>query len=169
MLPHSFLLGHLWATGKVIKKNKIPGDLHGQWHIHFLQQEYPELSKAGLLYLDVWPIGYPMIAVFDRRMMSQFTQQQSQPKFWAQPHKEFKHFTAGRDSVHLEGHEWKTARALCNSGFSPRNLIRLVPALVDEGLVFRDRCRAVAISGKILRFEDLTTNLTFDMIGRAIL
>jgi cytochrome P450 len=143
--------------------------MHGHWVVHFLQQEYPEISKAGILYLDVWPVGYPMIAVFEPRMMAQFTQEQNQPKFWAQSHKEFKHFTAGKDLVHLEGQRWKTARAMFNPAFSPRNLLQLVPALLEEGLVFRERCRQAAMRGEIVKLENLTTDLTVDMIGRAIL
>lgn len=114
-------------------------------------------------------MSYPMLAVFNPDMMAQFTQDQSLPKFWAQAGAEFKHFTHGRDLVHLEGQEWKTARAMFNPGFSSRNLLTLVPAFIEETQVFKDRLRKVADRGEVVKLEDFTTYLTVDIIGRAVL
>lgn len=110
-----------------------------------------------------------MLAVFDPDMMAQFTQDHSLPKWWGQAGVEFKHFTGGRDLVHLEGQEWKTARAMFNPGFSARNLLSLIPAFVEEVEVYKDRLREVAASGEVVRLEDFTTYLTVDIIGRAVL
>ncbi len=119
--------------------------------------------------MDIWPINYPMVAVLDPDMMAQFTQEQSLPKFWGQGHTEFKHFTGGRDLVHLEGQEWKVARSMFNPGFSARNLLSLIPSFTDEVLVFKEKLREVAASGEVVKLEDYTTNLTIDIIGRAVL
>ncbi|EMR68405.1 putative cytochrome p450 4v3 protein [Eutypa lata UCREL1] len=119
--------------------------------------------------MDVWPVSFPMLAVFHPDMNAQFTQDHSLPKYWAQGNLEFKHFTGGRDLVHLEGQEWKTARAIFNPGFSARNLLSLIPSFVEEVLVFKERLHKVADSDEIVKLEDFTTPLTVDIIGRAVL
>ncbi|KAI0018479.1 cytochrome P450 [Xylariomycetidae sp. FL0641] len=169
LMPHSFLLGHLWVMAKLNMKYKIPRDAHAQWMMHFLQKEYPDICDHGLIYMDVWPIGYPMLAVFQPEMCHQFTAETSLPKFWAQGHKQFKHFTKGQDLLHLEGQEWKQTRALFNPGFSAKNLLSLVPQFVEEALVFREKLRTAAVSRDVVKLEDYTTDLTMDVVGRAIL
>lgn len=169
MLPHSFLLGHLIVLAKVSMKYKIPRDGHGQWMFHHLQLEYPEIAGKGIIYMDVWPIGYPMIAVYHPEMMAQFTQEHSLPKWESMARVEFAPFTGGEDLVNLEGNEWKVARSMFNPGFSVRNLLSLVPDMIEEVLVFRERFRKAASSGEVVKLEDYTTSITVDVIGRAVL
>ena len=169
MMPHSMILGHLAAVGKMVTRLKVPSDLAGQIHIGLLAEEYPELAKHGLLYMDMWPLAYPMIAVFDPDLLAQFIQDNSLPKFHAQGHVEFKPFTNAQDLVHLEGQEWKTARAIFNPGFSTRNLMSLIPSFVEETLVFREKLMNAAKNGKTIELEDLTTTLTVDVVSRAVL
>ncbi|KAI5920654.1 cytochrome P450 [Camillea tinctor] len=168
-MPHSFLLGHLWTTAKIAIKHKFPRDANGQWMFHFIRMEYPEIASAGLLYMDPWPISYPIIAVYHPDMMNQFVQENSLPKFFAQGQVEFKHFTGGRDIVNLEGQEWKSARAMFNPGFSAKNLLSLIPDFVEETLVFRERLKKAAASGEVIKLEDYTIDVTVDVVSRAVL
>ncbi|KAI5862561.1 cytochrome P450 [Durotheca rogersii] len=169
MLPHSLLFGHLPVIAKVAMKYKMPRDAHGHWMILYLKREYPEITNKGIIYMDVWPVGYPMVAVYDPDMMAQFTQEHSLPKFWAMGQVEFKPFTNGEDLVTLEGPEWKAARSLFNPGFSMKNLLSLVPDMIEETLVFRERLRKAAESGEIVKLEEYTTDVTVDVIGRTVL
>ncbi|CAJ2513011.1 Uu.00g011300.m01.CDS01 [Anthostomella pinea] len=169
IMPHSFLFGHLWTTAKIAIKHKIPRDGNGHWMFHFIKLEYPEIAAPGVLYMDVWPIGYPMIAVYHPEIMAQFTQEHSLPKWWAQGQREFKHFTGGEDLVHLEGQEWKAARAMFNPGFSAKNLLSLIPNFMEEALVFRERLREAAVSGAVVKLENYTTDVTVDVVARAVL
>ncbi|KAI0841068.1 cytochrome P450 [Hypoxylon sp. FL0890] len=169
ILPHSFLFGHLITIAKLHMKYKIPRDSHGHWLFLYLKHEYPEITRKGLLYMDPWPIGYPMIAVYQPDMMAQFTQENSLPKYWAMPQVEFKAFTGGEDLVNLDGPEWKKARSMFNPGFSARNLLSLVPDMIEEVLVFRERLEKAAASGEVVKLEDYTTDITVDIIGRAVL
>ncbi|KAH8897352.1 cytochrome P450 [Thozetella sp. PMI_491] len=169
ILPHSFILGHILVFAKVAIKYKTPRDAAGFWQFHFLQKEYPELASAGLFYIDTWPIAYPMIVVFNPDMLNQFTQVQSQPKWWNGNQNNFKHFTGGRDLVTLDGQEWKMARAAFNPGFSAANLLSIIPQLLEEALVFRERLQSLAATGEVVTFENYTIGLTVDMIGRVVL
>lgn len=119
--------------------------------------------------MDPWPIGYPLIAVYDPGMMAQFTQENSLPKFWALGKVEFGDVTEGEDLLNLDGQEWKTARSIFNPGFSARNLLSLVPNMMEEVLIFRERLRRAAISGQVVRLEDYTTDIAVDIIGYAVL
>lgn len=150
-------------------KYKIPRDGNGQWIFHHLQKEFPDIAGQGIVYLDPWPIGYPIVAVYNPEMMAQFTQETSLPKYWAMGQVEFKPFTNGEDLVNLEGAEWKAARSIFNPGFSIKNLLSLVPDMTDEVLVFRERLRKATVSGEIVRLEDYTTDVTVDVVGRAVL
>ncbi|KAI1764003.1 cytochrome P450 [Hypoxylon sp. FL1150] len=168
-MPHSFLFGHLLVIAKITMKYKIPRDGNGQWIFHHIQLEYPEIASKGIMYVDVWPIAYPMITVYHPEMMAQFIQEHSLPKYWAMPQVEFKPFTGGEDIINLDGPDWKLARTMFNPGFSVRNLLSLVPDMIEEALVFRERLRMVASSEEVVKLEDYTTNVTVDIIGRAVL
>ncbi|KAI0387352.1 cytochrome P450 [Hypomontagnella monticulosa] len=168
-MPHSFLFGHLITLAKVSMKYKIPRDGNGQWIFHHLQKEFPEIANQGIVYMDPWPIGYPILTVYNPEMMAQFTQENSLPKYWAMGQVEFKPFTDGEDLVNLDGAEWKAARSIFNPGFSIKNLLSLVPDMTDEVLVFRERLQKAAESGEVVKLEDYTTDVTVDVVGRAVL
>lgn len=167
-MPHSFLFGHLIVITKLAIKLKTPPALHGQVMPLLLSREYPEIMDAGALYMDVWPMSPPLLAVFRPDMMAQFTQDQSQPKH-DNMKQEMKPFTGAADLATLEGQEWKTARSIFNPGFSLKNLLSLVPAFVEEVLVFRERLGKVADNGETVKMETYTTDLTVDIICRAVL
>ncbi|KAK8878814.1 cytochrome P450 [Apiospora arundinis] len=167
-IPHSFLFGHLIVITKLAIKLKMPPGLHGQMMPLLLAREYPEAMEAGALYMDTWPLSPPLLAVFRPDMMAQFTQDQSQPKHHYMK-QEMMPFTGATDLASTEGQEWKTARSMFNPGFSLKNLMSLVPAFVEEVLVFRERLSEIANKGETFRMETYTTDLTVDIIGRAVL
>lgn len=168
LIPHSFLFGHLGAITKLAIKLKSPPSLHGQIMPLLLAREYPEAMEAGVMYMDVWPISPPFLAVFRPDMMAQFTQDQSQPKH---PYvvREMTPFTGAMDLASSEGQEWKVGRSMFNPGFSLKNLLSLVPAFVEEALVYRERLGQLADKGETAKLETYTTDLTVDIIGRAVL
>ena len=110
-----------------------------------------------------------MVTVYDPDMMAQCIQNVSLPRWWAQGAVNFKPFSGGRDLLHLEGEEWKKARAMFNPGFSARNILSLIPQAVEEALVFRSRLRKIADTDQIVELERYTTDLTVDIIGRVVL
>jgi cytochrome P450 len=166
MLPHSFLFGHLITIGKHMAK--YPSNLHGQCLPNVLQQFFPDICARGLVYLDIWPISPPMLAVFHPDIMSQFTVAESLPKH-EHLHNELDPFTQCLDLVSSEGQLWKTWRAIFNPGFSAKNLIRLVPDMVEEVDIFRDWLREAATSGEKITLAEKSEKLTVDIIGRTVL
>ncbi|KAI1209514.1 cytochrome P450 [Annulohypoxylon truncatum] len=169
ILPHSFIFGHLVTIARASMKYGIPRDAHGHWTFYHLKREYPDILNKGIMYMDVWPIGYPMIAVYHPDLMAQFIQENSLPKYWAMGQVEFKAFTEGEDLLNLDGPEWKKARSIFNPGFSARNLLSLVPNMIEEVLVFRERLRKAVLSDQVVRLEDYTTDIAVDIVGCAVL
>lgn len=168
LVPHSFLFGHLITIAKIHIKNKIPADSHGQYVPLWLAREYPEVMKAGAVYIDAWPIAMPLLAVFHPEMMAQFTQENSQVKHW-QLRKMNMPFSGCTDLVCSEGEWWKAARNMYNPGFSTKNLISMVPDFVEEALVFRERLRNTSEKGEVVKLMKFTVGLSVDVIGRAVL
>ncbi|KAK8084405.1 cytochrome P450 monooxygenase aflN [Apiospora hydei] len=167
-MPHSFLFGHLSVITKLAIKLKTPPTLHGQMMPLLLAREYPEVMEAGAVYMDIWPVSPPLFAVFRPDMMAQFTQDQSQPKHPSVV-REMMPFTGAMDLASSDGQEWKVGRSMFNPGFSVKNLLSLVPAFVEEVMVFRKRLGELADKKETVKMENYTTDLTVDIIGRAVL
>jgi cytochrome P450 len=122
--------------------------------------------------LDNWPIEVGFAVVFDPVAASQFTQTPSLPKLplakdYLEP------LTSGLDIVSNDGDEWKTWRSRFNPGFSQRNLIAMLPELIEEVSIFVSQLEGLAGRGgkwgSVFKLEEKTTNLTFDVICRATL
>jgi cytochrome P450 len=133
-----------------------------------LAREYPDIFRGGVAYLDMWPIGPPMVAVFHPDVMAQFTQDKSLPKH-PMMRREFYPFTQCNDLVNQEGQAWKTWRSIFNPGFSAKNVLSMVPAILEEVIVFQEWLKEAAASGKIIKLEDQARKVTLDVIGRAVL
>lgn len=141
------------------------------WFLNNLERFFPgEKTIPPIIYLDLWPASGPMMLVTHPVVSSQFTQSKSLPKAiiatdYMQP------LTQKRDIVCAEGSEWKSWRSRLNPGFSPRNVMALLPDLVEEVLVFTDGLKKLAGEngswGSVFQLEEKTINLTFDVITRA--
>lgn len=166
MLPHSWIFGHLHHIGKTMAK--YPSDVHGQYMPLLLAKDHPELEVPGLMYIDIWPIAPPMLAVFHPDMMAEFTQTTSLPKHPSLAG-EFRPLTQLNDLLNMSGDTWKTWRGIFNPAFSVKNILSLVPAFLEEIDVFVDQLKGAAESGKVFRLEDKAISCTIDIIGRAIL
>lgn len=165
-MPHSFLFGHLAIVGRVLRK--YPADLLSLTLPQLLAQEYPEIASGGLLYIDSWPLAYPMIAAFHPDIVAQFIQDVNLPKHPTMI-TEFMPFTGCRDLLNMAGQEWKRWRAIFNPGFSTKNLTALIPSFLEEIEVFKDRLGTVAETGEVVPLDTQACALATDVIGRATL
>ncbi|KAM5349453.1 hypothetical protein ACJ41O_005958 [Fusarium nematophilum] len=166
IMPHSYIWGHLPILGGILAK--YPSDISGSNVPAILMQEYPEICKPGLVYLDTWPFSYPMLAVFHPDMMAQFCQDPSMPKHELLG-REFGLLSQGMDLPSQEGQEWKTWRSRFNPGFSARNIASLVPGFVEEVQVFKNHLKMMAGSGQVFKLEIQAMKVTCDVIARAVL
>jgi cytochrome P450 len=60
---------------------------------------------------------------------------------------------------------WKGVRKRFNQGFAPAHLMTLLPGILEKTVPFLNHLDEHARIGEPFRLSDLTTNLTFDIIG----
>ncbi|KAI1424198.1 vera protein [Xylaria sp. FL1777] len=175
VLPHSLLFGHLRVL--VDWRNENPPDANfysfHTWLIKNCRRYFPDLDfPPPVVYLDLWPIEICLAIVYDPVSASQFALAPSLPKLplstdFLIP------LTSGLDIVSNEGKEWKTWRSRFNPGFSQRNLLAMLPALIEEVSIFASQLEDLAGNqgkwGSVFRLDEKTINLTFDIICRAAL
>ena len=84
-----------------------------------------------------------------------------------------KPLTQNLDILTTHGAPWRVWRSRFNPAFSSKSITALVPLILEEVVVFRDILRSSVGEdgswGAVFPLEPLTTNLTFDVIGRAAL
>ncbi|KAF4450234.1 sterigmatocystin biosynthesis [Fusarium albosuccineum] len=163
---HSWIFGDLITIGKTMAK--YPPDIQGQQLPYFLMKDYPEIVDTGVIYLDVWPTAWPFCAVWHPDLAAQFTQEHPRPKHEFM-RRQFRPFTGLKDLSLSEGAVWKKWRAAFNPGFAMSNIVALVPAFVQEALVWRKYLEQVAQDGETVRLEQSTMKVTCDIIVRAVL
>ncbi|KAK8880043.1 VerA protein [Apiospora arundinis] len=174
MLPHSWLLGHLPIVAQL--KKDLPPDIsfilfHG-WLASNVKKYFPDLTEVPpVVYLDMWPfLKDPVVVVFDATASADFMSSRT-----LQKHPITKDFlrplTEGLDILSSHGELWKKWRSAFNPGFSPRNIISLIPELLYEMQVFSENMEKRA--GKdgawspVFQLQSDTTKLTLDVIFRA--
>ena len=161
MPPHSLLFGHLGLVANIfstLPKHAAPSHLGDQ-----IRRRYPELDKA--IYLDLWPFAPRTLLVISPEMMRQYSQDRYLSKSpilgeYLAP------VTGKHNLVCMEGPMWKQWRAMFNPGFSSGQIMKLVPCIVDETVIFRDILRERSRKNEMFGLEEPTLNLTIDVIGR---
>ncbi|MCJ1267244.1 hypothetical protein MMC22_007129 [Lobaria immixta] len=164
MPPHHPLWGHLAITADIFRT--LPPVAHGNYLGDEIRKRYPTLNTA--FYLDNWPLSPLILNVLNSDMMYQLTQANLIPK-----HESLRHFveplTDGPALVTLEGSVWKRWRATFNPGFSLTHIMTLVPSIVEEMVIFKNILRAHAVKGEMFHLEELTLNVSIDIIGRVVM
>lgn len=147
---------------------KQPKDLASLLVPYMVSLEYPEISKHGYFYLDMWPVAYQMLVISHPAMMVQFCQDSSFAKHRQMP-SEFEPLSHGVDLVTSNGQQWKTWRSIFSPGFSPKNVQTYIPSMLEEYRVFRSKLHSFATSGETIKMDRLAMSLTVDIIGHAVL
>ncbi|KAK5653952.1 hypothetical protein OQA88_7877 [Cercophora sp. LCS_1] len=163
IIPHSYLFGHLITAGKAMMR--YPDDIFGGVMAQVLLEAYPEIEQVGVIYLDMWPIIPPIMYIFHPTLMAQYTST-AQPKSTLLKN-EFYPVTRNLDLVTSDGPAWKAWRARLNPGFSARNVVSMVPDLLEEVQIFIEKLKKTATSGNIIKLEEFTLPLTIDVVSRA--
>lgn len=172
---HSLFFGHLGLFGDFRQAHPPDVNIHvfHTWLATTYKKYFPGLEKIPpVVYLDLWPLGPSFALVYDATAIPQFTQAKVLPKFngsvdFMEP------LTSNLDIVTTEGKLWKTWRSRFNPGFGSRNIIALLPELVEEVSVFADVLKSLADKdhgwGPVFQLKEKASNLTFDIICRVTL
>lgn len=161
MPPHHLLWGHLALMADILRS--MPPVAHGNYLGDEVRKRYPNLNTA--FYLDNWPFSPLTLVVLDPHMMEQMTQPPLLLKY--EGLRQFvKPLTGGNDLSTMEGPVWKRWRGVLNPGFSLNHIMTLVPSIVEEMMIFKKMIQAHAEQGDIFHLEELSLNVTIDIIGR---
>ncbi|KAH6638539.1 vera protein [Truncatella angustata] len=175
LIPHSMIWGHLKILGEYSNAN--PKDISTNhlsiWFVENWENLFPgEKQCPTVAYLDLWPVSNPVLFSLHPKISAQFTQTTSLPKDVME--RDFlKPLTGNKDMVSADGEQWKRWRSVFNPGFSPRGIMALVPAIMEDMVTFLKVLDSYAGDegqcGQVVQLEQLTTNLTFDIIAKAVL
>jgi cytochrome P450 len=161
--PHSYLWGHLRSFGEVLREQ--PKRAAPQTFAIFLKEKY---NLPDTFYVDVWPMGDPILMCFDVDVVNEFVVKQSMPKH-VEVDKFLQNFGGPGNLVSSEGALWKKWRSAFNPGFSAQHLMSLVPVMIDECDVFIKVLSQRARKNELFRMERDSTRLTVDIIGKVVL
>ncbi|KDB28107.1 hypothetical protein H109_00127 [Trichophyton interdigitale MR816] len=171
--PYSPFLGHL-PLMRSLRKG-LPRDAHGSYTsmkiIQNWQTYFPTAKKCPpLIYLDVWPfISQPIIMVIAPELCAQLTQETPQPRHpmfgWAMTP-----VTDGIDIISMNMADHKVWRSRLNPGFSSRNVIQNMPAILEEVSLFAQRLKDTIDGdsgewGRMFTLYDRAVAVTFDIIS----
>lgn len=164
MPPHHLLFGHLPVVASIVRS--LPNRAAHGYLADQIRTRYPDLDEA--FYLDLWPFAPRMLMVISPQMMDQYSQDRYLPKHPTVS--EFlKPLVGNHNLVRMEGSMWKQWRVNFNPGFSASQVVNLIPAIVDEVVIFRDLLRVQANKSGIFQLEELGLKLSFDIIGRVVM
>ncbi|OHF04265.1 cytochrome P450 4V3 [Colletotrichum orchidophilum] len=175
MMPHSLLFGHLRILMNLT--SHLPKDIHFNYVPQAIADNWETLfpgrkSCPSVIYADMWPMGPPLIFTIHPEAAGHFMCDSSVPRSdWTR--KALAPITEAMDLASMVGGQWKTWRARFNPSFSNKNVLGLVPGMLEDVEIFTDivrqRVGAEGSWGGVFPLVEITTNLTMDIIGRAVL
>jgi hypothetical protein len=174
-MTHSWLFGHLHIITELM--GSLPSDVHPNYIPELIMKNwrrlFPDRSTCpGILYLDMWPMGQPIIFTIHPEFTTQFTSGLVVPRSKA-IQQFIKPLTGNLDLLSSDDASWKLWRSIFNPSFSAKNITALVPIMLDELTTFRGILTNLAGKdgswGEVFQLEEPATKLTLDVIGRAAL
>jgi cytochrome P450 len=146
--------------GEWIKK--YPADLHPQSLFTDLANER---NYRGIFYMDMYPFTDSLVFITDPALALQV---QTSPDFHRHPFVEgFLGGLVGTKSIFATaGHEWQRQRSWFAAAFSMTHLLTLVPGMIEESIVFKEKLTKFAVSGEVFSMNDAAIRLTIDVIAR---
>ncbi|KAI5365287.1 putative cytochrome P450 [Septoria linicola] len=161
--PPSWLFGDLKNVGEVAMT--LPQRVHPHVYPGIMRKKF---KLGNFMYLDMWPVSDPMIAIMDPAISQQFSTEYQALKHTSLP--TFLEPLVGKnDMVSANGPLWKKWRSMFNPGFSTQHLITLVPGIVDDASIYVEKLTEHAQKQDLFRLEEETTRLTIDVIGKVVL
>lgn len=152
------LLGNLKVLGDTMKR--YPADFHPQPMFADMAKEY---GFRGLYYVDTYPFAEPLLIIVDPSVSAQVNSVPRHP-FAIQ----FLRGLVGKKSIFsTTGAEWQAQRSWFSPAFSLASITALVPGMVEEALIFKEKLTKLAVSGETFSMNKAVIRLTFDVIARS--
>ncbi|KAI1253885.1 hypothetical protein MGN70_004280 [Eutypa lata] len=122
--------------------------------------------------VDLRPVNPPMVLVSDHSIAEQISKPSKLFPLSTPKSPTWTHMIPiiGTTSIlGKEGHDWKDLRKRYNPGFATQHLWSLLPLILEKMEPFWNYLDQFATSEKDISLETLISNLTFDVIGAAVM
>ncbi|KAK6214427.1 hypothetical protein LQW54_004334 [Pestalotiopsis sp. IQ-011] len=163
-LPSSLLWGHLLTFDRLTKQgatDRHPDAIFAEMH--------QALGKPPIMLVDNWPIVPPMVIVASHEVAEQVSKPSNHFPLYSAPKSPSVDRIVdliGQNSILFKQNErWKAVRKRFNPGFAPQHLMTLLPVIVEKATQYLEIIDLFARTGKAFSLDQVTTNVTFDIIG----
>lgn len=157
MPEFNLAFGHFLALSRVLRR------LPPNCQIHEAFSQIARRFPNGLFYVDIWPYAQPLLIVTTPSAALQVQQNGlSKPSEVFAP---VNKITGGESLLTMVDSTWKTWRNLFNPGFSAGYVLEMVPLIVQEVAVFRQKLQDRAHVSELFQLEEMTIRLALDVIG----
>ncbi|KAI0391251.1 cytochrome P450 [Xylariaceae sp. FL0594] len=166
-LPPSLLLGHLKAFGELARRG-VP-DRHPD---KIFEEMWVSLGRPPLMLIDLRPVNPPMVLVPTHDIAEQISKPSQLYPYSTTKSPTWTHMIPiiGESSIlGKEGSDWKDLRKRYNQGFSSQHLSELLPLIIKKMGPFCDYLEKFSSTGEEFSLQRLISNLTFDIIGAAVM
>ncbi|KAI1440775.1 cytochrome P450 [Annulohypoxylon stygium] len=166
-LPNHLLWGHLKVFGEFIHRG-----IHDRHPDQIFEEMWASIGCPPIMFVDFRPIIPPMAIVSNHDIAEQITKSSkyfpvSTPKSPTMAH--LLPLLGPASILTKEGDEWKDLRKRYNPGFAPQHLWSLLPLILENMEPFWNYLDQFVASQQEFSLEVLITNLTFDVIGAAVM
>ncbi|KAK0728873.1 cytochrome P450 [Lasiosphaeria miniovina] len=131
-----------------------------------------KLGNPGLMLVDLRPAAYPIAVIASHEIAEQISRA-SKLFPWSTSKSPtvnaFDRLIGSRSIIGRQGEEWKHLRKRFNPGFAPHHLMTLLPCILDKTRPFLEHLDGYAKTGDEFLLDDLTVNLTFDIISNVVM
>jgi len=125
-----------------------------------------EHNFRGLYYMDLFPFSESFVFITDPALAAQVQTSRFGRHELA---RRFLRGLVGTKSIFsTSGAEWQRQREWFSPAFSMSHLLTLVPGIIQETLVFKEKMTKFAVSGEVFIMNDEATKLTIDVIARSV-
>ncbi|KAH7304088.1 cytochrome P450 [Stachybotrys elegans] len=165
--PTNLLLGHLKFMGEVTQ-NGIP-DRHPD---KVFEEMWISLGRPPVMFVDLRPVNPPMTLITNHEMAEQISKASKLYPLSTPKSPTWTHMIPilGKTTLTArEGSDWKDLRRAYNPGFAPQHIWSLLPLILERMEPFLNYLDGFANSGHEFSLETLLSNLTFDIIGAAVM
>ncbi|KAI0417228.1 cytochrome P450 [Xylaria grammica] len=166
-LPPHLLWGHLKAFGELTQRG-IP-DRHPD---KIFEEMWISMGRPPLMLVDLRPVNAPMVLVPTHDIAEQISKPTQLFPLSTTKSPTWTHMIPiiGESSIlGKEGDDWKELRKKYNPGFSSQHLWRLLPLILERMGPFCNYLDKFSATEEEFSLEKLISNLTFDVIGAAVM
>ncbi|KAJ8129228.1 hypothetical protein O1611_g4407 [Lasiodiplodia mahajangana] len=167
-LPPNLLLGHLIIAFSESTKREIP-DRHPD---EVFEEMWVSMGRPPLMLVDLRPITAPMVLVTSHDIAEQISKPTQICPYSTTKSPTRAHMIPmiGEPSIlGKEGSDWKSLRRKYDQGLPSQHLFRLLPVILEKMGPFCDYLDRFSATGEEFSLEKLISNLTFDLIGAAVM